>query len=486
MSGRILTGTAEEWGLPPARLEALDAELADHAACLAERGAPEAVGELKARANSGRGRRRLTGPHLAEQVAATLARWPSRSEWRELCWLLAWFAVILLSDFAARQAVMTANVHGFGDFYNPPGHTPPLVTAWIVTAWLLQAVARAGFFTSFTVSLVRAWRAGRGVLLARILQLKLIHTVLVVAAMWVLSFVMSNYFNYLYISAEWPEWLTAPYLLAYGLAIALAVLLANRRRLWPWALGIALCTLFLYPAAPVRNDVYKVAKPISYRVLRDGTGEFIRMIPDDDSVRIAEKAQKLINYGQAAADLDIEHNIWYFKTQYPVYTCGTVQGRPVSYGFDDRYFDADPRYTKTKFGAAYYLPLFCPHAALAWLAAPIPVLGFVGLLGLLVLMGRRSLSHMLMYGALVFFALASTVLPFFFNENGDLINISPDGVVSGPLPGFDSLLFGSPLSEVWTIILGLLLSACIPWVLVALFLKPQPPRLPDDTAQLAE
>jgi hypothetical protein len=485
MNMHILQGTTEDWGLPPARLQALDAELADHAACLVERGGGADAEELRVSVNTRRGRRRLAGAHLAEQVATTLARWPTRREWRELTWLLAWFAVILVSDLVALYAVHVNETTGYRNWGASEQLATPAVAAWVTATWLLQALARAGFFTSFTVSLVHAWRTGWGVLLARVLQLKLIHTVLVVLAMWILSIWVGNYFAYYYIRANWPEWLTAPYLLVYGLALALALLVVSKRRWWPWALGATLLTLFLYPAAPVHHDVYKTSLPISYKALRDEKGEFIRIVPDDDPVRIAKRAEDIMGFGYDPQDLDVEHNIRYFDREYSMPVFGTVQGVAVEYGIRSDCCKSDPRYYEKKSGVRYDLPLFSPNAALAWLAAPIPILGLVGLLGLLVLMGRRSLQDMMVYACLVFIALASTFLPFFFNGSGSIINFTPYGVVSGPLPGFDSLLFGSQLGEVWTIILGLLLSAGIPWLLVALFLKPKPPQLPDDM-QVAE
>lgn len=85
---RILRGAPEDWGLAENQLKMLDAELADHKACLEEDGWAEQAVEFEQVVNEPSGRRRLTGAHLAAQVAGTLGRLPTRREWLELCWLL--------------------------------------------------------------------------------------------------------------------------------------------------------------------------------------------------------------------------------------------------------------------------------------------------------------------------------------------------------------------------------------------------------------
>jgi hypothetical protein len=493
MNMHILQGTAEDWGLPQARLQALDAELADHAACLEERGDSTGARELQQRANSPRGRRKLVAAHLAEQVASTLARWPSRSEWRELVWLLGWFALIMVSDIVSLYAASVGRAAGFNDWGNGDTLAPPAVTGWVTAAWLLQGIARAGFFTSFTVSLVHAWRTGAGVLLARILQLKLIHTVLVVAALWAFGNGLTNaiatsfgqgWYGYASIRVNWPDWLTAPYLLAYGLAITAALAVIRWRRLWPWALGVLLLTLFVYPAAPVRYYVTEECWPFAWTASSScSDDDQDHIIPDTDPQRLQIRYADLVEHGWDALSMDVSKNTWKYQSIETVFVPGTVMGQyPSNTRFNMAPEFKDRYYRKRTRDIEYNLPLFSAHAALAWLAAPIPILGLIGLLGLLVLMGRRGVMDMLFYACLVFFALASTFLPFFYaGAIGGIVNFTPTGVVEGPLPGFDSLLIGSPLQEVWTLILGLLLSAGIPWLLVALFLKPRAPQLPGGT-----
>ena len=483
MKFQVLRGTAADWGLPPARLAELDAELADHAACLVERGDCAAADVLRERVNTEWGRRALTSVHLADQVATTLARAPSYVEWRELTWLLIWFVVIIISDIAAVYATHTIMPFLHRNVTADVPSVASYAAGWVVAAWLLQGLARAGFFATSTVSLVRAWRTGWGVLLARVLQLKLIHTVLVVLAMWFVGhggWVDSS--GYECVRTAWPDWLTAPYLLGYGLGIALVILLVSRLRLWPWALGLVLLTLFLYPASPVRIYRMEECRPIVSISVKGKDDKSKYLIPDDDPLKIAARYEQYARDGRDVSTMDVETNTWWVETCNNMRVPGTVMGAPTASSQFSVVPEYKERYRSELIGYEYNLPLFSANAALAWLAAPIPLLGLVGLLGMLALMGRRSVQDAVLYTLLVFFALASTFLPFFFTgTGGELVSISPVGVVTGPLPGFDSLLIGSALGEVWTLILGLLLSAGIPWLLVALFLKPKPPQLPDGT-----
>jgi hypothetical protein len=72
-----------------------------------------------------------------------------------------------------------------------------------------------------------------------------------------------------------------------------------------------------------------------------------------------------------------------------------------------------------------------------------------------------------------------TITPFFVGQQASQIfQLNPMGVVHSPFPGFEALMLISwqeLVSGEWldaTLILGLLLSAGVPWLLTALFLKP--------------
>jgi hypothetical protein len=123
-------------------------------------------------------------------------------------------------------------------------------------------------------------------------------------------------------------------------------------------------------------------------------------------------------------------------------------------------------------------PVSAPGAGLGWLAVPIPFLGATGLLLLWGLMGRRGVLHWLLYGLLAGAAMIATITPFTVGQaENQMFNFNAVGMVYTPFPGFENLMMVS-LHELMvdylsaSIILALLLSAGVPWLLTALFLKP--------------
>lgn len=88
-------------------------------------------------------------------------------------------------------------------------------------------------------------------------------------------------------------------------------------------------------------------------------------------------------------------------------------------------------------------------------------------------MGRRGVVPAIFYGGLVFFAITSTILPFgFAGDSLKLLDFTPLGLVNSPCPGFEGLLVNLKWQEDGLLVFGLVLSAAIPWLLTALFLKP--------------
>lgn len=123
-------------------------------------------------------------------------------------------------------------------------------------------------------------------------------------------------------------------------------------------------------------------------------------------------------------------------------------------------------------GSAYTLPAVMPGAGLSWLALPIPLLGIIGLVGLLFLLGQRGVPEALGYTLLVSLALTLTLLPFFAGTSGaGSFTFSALGVVCTPVPSFEQLLAGFSFGEDWLLVFGLLLSAGIPWLLAGWFLR---------------
>jgi hypothetical protein len=519
-------GDAGEWGLPPESYAPLHAELADHLHCVErEHGAPQADSAAEALRKPG-SRRRLTATLLAEQVRATLHRKPSRGEWRELGWLLFWFALLLASDWVALRAYMLPKPfpeYGYGlpDPGDPRLRVLGAQLSWC--AWLLQGVARAGFFATFAYSLYRAWCIGAGVLLGRLLQLKLVHTVLVIAAALSvgaqIEAVTNGFFSAYGFLGLAPAWLTAPLLAGTAAAGGLALWLL-RRRAWAWGLALLLLAGFLYPGGPTQGRQYKQTRPYlrsEILVLSNGVwttaGSYNQANPKHRNTKIKQRLPLTPENIKAYHDyrwkpaqhsggfhFDFERNEISFERNANSRLPGHVlswtapisrlegQGRPAR--DDEELIPQGPPYSIG--------PLAAPGAGLAWLAAPIPFLGAVGLLALLALMGRRGVLEFALYAVLVGCALLTTILPFMVGQPwSQLFEFSAMGMVHTPFPGFENLIVGA-VSEAFTdysygdgisplsMIAGLLLSAGIPWLLTALFLKPSAQRPPQPGPEVAQ
>lgn len=101
----------------------------------------------------------------------------------------------------------------------------------------------------------------------------------------------------------------------------------------------------------------------------------------------------------------------------------------------------------------------------------------------------------LLYLILAGLALGTTLMPFFVGQpESHLMELSPMAIMHTPFPGFEMLMI-SPIRVIEysgfmdafmssTLILGLLLSAALPWLMTALFLKPRRgPELPPEQAE---
>jgi len=486
-------GQPEDWGLSPTKLQALQAELDDHLNCLqTDEGIP-AADQARAAITKPDNRRRLAGPHLTDQVYATLHRLPTRQEWRELIFLLACFGVILLSDWLAIQVN-----RGWFDLsmerYHAGSQAIPPPVSWAglqVAAWLLMAVGRAAFFAGFAYTLWRAWKLGWGVLLARILQLKLIHTVLVVAALLCLGPRMYNayYDGYGYL-LNWPQWLTAPVLLAVGLAAAIAVYLASRRRAWAWSLAVALTAVFLYVGGPLVAVQMQSHQSISYLPVRaaDGSTQFV---PNNDSAEILERAAYCERW-LPDVECDVANNqmtITYHDIQ-PMAGVYADRGRLSPPSPEDQ-LRQQRKVDRTEMATgnlAIAGPEAAPGGGVGWLSLPIPVLGLIGLIGLVLIMGRRGPAEFATYSAICVLAIIATILPFFAGQPiSHLMELSPLAMLHTPLPGFETLLTYIALDWDWiSLVGGLVLSAGLPWLLAAWFLKPTQAELPPADLDVAE
>jgi len=491
----------EQWGLTPAKLRELKSELDDHLHCLqSEEGRP-AAHAARERIGQPRARRALAAPHLSDQVYATLNRWPTRHEWRELATLGIWYALIILSDVlalsagAAQSSMLNALRKLKPDWSTVyPLHLSLGAEALLVSAWLLQALARAGFFVTFAASLWRAWKIGRGVCLARILQLKLIHTLLVVGALLLLGSTLWDYwFEDTSYKVALPTYLTAPYILAIGLLIAVVAVAISRGRAWRTALFAALSAVFMWAGGPVLTESYQLSFPILHDDVMLPNGERLR-VPSDDSAKIAKAAQEqLARYDfRRAKDYDIAHNRhWVGSFEYQPIGLLNLFGRRstpqnVYYPGEWQSYSSVPLDTYKPAMTQEWVkgPAAIAGGGLGWLAVPIPFLAVIGLLGMLFVMGRRSVFDMLVYAAVCFLAIASTLFPFL--AFGATIDITKFALQASPFPGFEMLLIGHDMVDSWLLIVGLVLSAGIPWLLTGLFLRPRQADVPPDSAELAQ
>ncbi|HES58641.1 MAG TPA: hypothetical protein ENO21_04345, partial [Firmicutes bacterium] len=298
-------GDAELWGLTPARFGGIRDELDDHVHCVSARDGEKAAAGARNALAQDAARRHLSSVHLADQVYATLNRWPTRREWLEFMWLGVWFALIVLSDWIAGRAESS-----LWNFWKDLPHDvwwrhdhdfPTPVIGWTTAGWLLQGVARAGFFASLIASLWRAFRTGWGVVIARILQLKLIHTLLVIAATLLIGDrLWHGGGDYSGLKTEWPNWLTAPAILGV-LVVAGAILwIASHRRYWHLGLGLVLAGMFLYPGGPYGFERVRVEMPLAFEVHYDSGGRKV-IVPETDQYRINLQREK-VNKGSYGRD----------------------------------------------------------------------------------------------------------------------------------------------------------------------------------------
>ncbi|MDQ3024691.1 MAG: hypothetical protein M3R04_09990 [bacterium] len=472
-------GQPQDWGLTADSFAPLRDELTDHLHCLARESGVTVATESAEKLAAPKSRRKLTATRIADQVYATLHRKPTKREWRELAWLLFWFVVILISDWMA---------HRYLEMLGPTPedrlHSADAIKLQAYMGWLLQGISRAGFFALFAMTLWHAWRTGSGVFLARILQLKLIHTLLVIAAFYSVG---SSVFSHNFVSEGWdssaPTALTGPVISATLLAIGILLWISLRRH-WPLALSFVLLAVFLYSGAPVNYEVLEVTKPIlTPRQLRekevdivDGKGVVRLVDPHAVLMRFKTTMEAQPNWSRLQDEYDFENNKQTFQSSRFPFIFGSIYSgqRAVSQRINSPFsLNSIKGWSSRVIDKRSTTPVSVGGAGLGWLAAPIPLLGVVGLVALLLLMGRRSVASFAVYSALCFIAIVATILPFFVVQQfGMAVWFSALGMVAGPFHGFDSLFVGESVEDDWMLILGLVLSAGIPWLLTAMFLKP--------------
>ena len=476
-----------DWALSPAKSREIELELADHLACLmSERGAGIAL-SVKQNLERPAVRRKLSAPHLVDQLATTLHRFPNVAERGELLWLLAWFGLIMVSDTLA----LVAN-----NAEERIATLPTYVSAGMAidesSIWLMQGIARAGFFSSLAMSLWRAWSLGPGVALARILQLKLIHTLLVLTATLILGERLWESFEmFTGVPTIWPIWLTAPAVSAITVVLSVICWLLLHRRKPGILVGGVLLAAFLYSGGPHLVDVMTVVRPIVSKkeYLADGS-IVIRTETDPKKILKAVQAREKKGKPFTIDELSSRQQVVTVnKTHFLPIHINSIDPHDYSLPYELVNRDRIVRPDERSLGKTSVIvsPISCAGAGLGWLAAPIPLLGLVGLLGMLIVMGRRSMLDALLYTVLCFVSIVTTIMPFVFaQEVHKIVALNAVGMVKSPFPGFESLLIGQNVLDGWLLMLGLLLSAGIPWLLTSLFLRPAAEQVPPGGAEIAQ
>ncbi|MCB1216373.1 hypothetical protein KDL44_03220 [bacterium] len=481
-------GHPDDWGLSPERHSEIANELSDHLDCLQADEGGDAAKVAGERLAEPRVRRTLSSAHIADQVVAALHRRPSPLELRELGWLLLWFVLVVLFTIASGSFNEAATRH-----INSTPHSawPPVFsiadTATAFLLWILSGVCRAGFLALLCLSMLRAWRIGAGVFVARLLQYKLLHTVLVLSGMFLVSGV--KFYSQ---EPSWqlamPGWLNH---LSIGLAVLLTGLLfAWRRPVARVQIAVFTCMLvaFLVPSGPWLGYSQLEQRPIAVQeVLEDGVRVFV---PNDDPSAIQNELARRPKTFQHVESVDAAANHYAFWTG----SNRTFGPRWSNWKYQQYYrpqvIPSHARvrhegWTTLEYRSALFTPFTHPGSGLAWLAVPLPLMGVMGFIGMVLVMGRRSLLSGLLYSTVCLIAIFTTVIPFSYAQpDGQWLISSSEALIHTPLPGFETLMIGYTMQEDWMLVFGLLLPAGIPWLLTGLFLRSEGSApLPEDDDQ---
>ncbi len=470
-------GHPDDWGLSPQRHSEIANELSDHLDCLQADQGGEVAKAAEEKLAEPKVRRRLTAAHIADQVVATLHRWPSRSEWRELGWLLFWFVMVFVAEFVTvdyQSLAIDAWRDGWRGF-----DANPDTTSLAMLSWLLLAASRGMFFLVLAKGVRDAWQRGWGVLIARLLQYKLIHTLMVTAGVAWLSQIDYSLVGRISMPSmhSIPTWLLP---LLAGLLLLLSAALAMQpgmRRQAAWLAPLAVL-FFLLPTAPTNLVRIDIRQPLPTELdHEDATHRFYRPVEGREAILL-----KMQGYLRSNGRLP---NGWSLEDPYLKFIDHEIVGPPLNaawweseYLRPGKVIDKSGRERvyigRSEERSAPYCtgPMVTVGSGLAWIAAPVPLMGIIGLLAMLFIMGRRGVLPAFLYTLITMIALYCSVLPFVMTQKlGELVVLNPTAVSHGPLPGFEQILRFNSLHEGTMIMGALLLSAGIPWLLTGLFLR---------------
>ena len=481
-------GLPDDWGLTPARHREIANELGDHLDCLRGDEGGDKAREAEARLSEPQVRRKLSTAHIADQVVATLQRLPNREERRELGWLLSWFLIVIantwVSDFVNHMQLGGATSVWTNGFFTPP-QADGLSNFLGFSAWLLSAISRAGFISLLVLSMLRAWRTGPGVCIARQLQYKLIHTVLVLGGMLLIrqEGMLQAYNSW---NTGLPSWLNHMTIAALLGLLVLWALAGTGREPVVRVVFCLLLFLFLVPSGPRVEYQDTVLRPIATK--RDTSQKPWVISPDDSPGAVEAYLENNPKMARHLSAADIASNRRVVsegseRTLGPVWSNYSYQTYNRD-GLQIRHVGWEVLSTR----AFLYAPVTHPGSGLAWLALPLPFMGVVGFFCMVLIMGRRNIVSIALYSILCLIAIATTIMPFTYAQpQGQVLLLNLEALVHTPLPGFEELMVGYSLRDDWMLVLGLLFSAGIPWLLTGLFLRGEQgnPLPVDDDADLA-
>ncbi|MEZ5336925.1 MAG: hypothetical protein R3F46_01570 [bacterium] len=480
-------GHPDDWGLSPERHSEIANELSDHLDCLQADEGSDAAQAAEAKLATPRVRRKLSAVHIADQVVATLHRRPNRAEWRELGWLLFWFVLALLGDWLA--GYLQGISREFSRSMFNPGALPNQFSPLAISCWLLLAISRGMFFHVLARGVLDAWRLGMGVLIARLLQYKLIHTLILFAGLMLLEPQLSEY-GYSSVSGRLDgvfAWITVMLggVMLAGI-IAGYVIPGWRRAGIPAMLSLVL--IFLWTTGPAAMRRVDITQPYPVQVVREDSETIYLGVVTDLGLIEQKMAGHVRANGQLPDGWSLENpylSHWTLEASGPLLNARRDMSRHV-FG---RYASANAAKQRVILGEEKaYGPLFATAplmhsgSGIAWIAAPVPLMGILGLLAMLFIMGRRGPLPAVLYALLTGLALYCSVVPFVLTQKyQNLLELSTQAFAFGPFPGFEQILTFRYSMDGYMIMGALLLSAGIPWLLTGLFLRSEGSApLPED------
>ncbi|MCB1220806.1 MAG: hypothetical protein H7A35_05205 [Planctomycetales bacterium] len=486
-------GHPDDWGLSPQRHSEIASELSDHLDCLQADEGSDAARAAEAKLAEPKVRRKLSAAHIADQVVATLHRKPNREEWRELGWLMFWFALALLGD------ALSGYLQGISREYSRtmynPGVLPNQFSPLAISCWLLLAISRGMFFYVLARGVLDAWRLGLGVLIARLLQYKLIHTLILFGGLILLEPLLTEY-GYSSVSGRLDgvfAWITVM-LGGVMLAGIIAGFLMPRWRRAGIPAMLSLVLVFLWTTGPSAMRRVDVTQPYPVQDVReDSESIYLGAVTDLELIE-KKMASHVRTNGKLPPGWSLENPVvahWTYKSPGPFLNARRNLSMH-SYGYGPYPLGGKPRVIigeEITYGPLFATaPLMHPGSGIAWIAAPVPIMGILGLFAMLFIMGRRGPLPAVLYALLTCLALYCSVVPFVLTQKyQNLLELSTQAFAFGPFPGFEQILTFRYSMDGYMIMGALLLSAGIPWLLTGLFLRSESSnaRPVDDDADLA-